>query len=40
VAVPYLCWTVVYFCWLLPHEHYASLGPALANFALMVPAGY
>jgi hypothetical protein len=29
VAVPYLCWSVIYFLYLLPTAHYASAAVAL-----------
>ncbi len=40
VAVPYLCWTVIYFLYLLPTAHYASTAAALENFAKEVATGY
>src|SRR6201995_326644 len=40
VAVPYLCWSVIYFLYLLPTAHYASTGAALRNFAVELATGY
>jgi peptidoglycan/LPS O-acetylase OafA/YrhL len=40
VAVPYLCWTVIYFLYLLPTAHYASAAAALENFAIELATGY
>ena len=40
VAVPYLCWSVIYFLYLLPTAHYASAAAALANFAKEIATGY
>jgi len=40
VTVPYLCWTVIYFLYLLPTSHYASTAAALENFAKETATGY
>src|ERR1700726_2789857 len=31
VVIPDACWTVIYFCYLLPKAHYASVGAAAAS---------
>jgi peptidoglycan/LPS O-acetylase OafA/YrhL len=40
VAVPYLCWSLIYFLYLLPTAHYASAAAALENFAIELATGY
>jgi peptidoglycan/LPS O-acetylase OafA/YrhL len=40
VAVPYLCWSVIYFLYLLPTAHYASTAGALVKFAEELATGY
>jgi peptidoglycan/LPS O-acetylase OafA/YrhL len=40
VTVPYLCWTVIYFLYLLPTSHYASAAAALEQFAKEIATGY
>ncbi|HEY3735698.1 MAG TPA: acyltransferase [Streptosporangiaceae bacterium] len=40
VAVPYLCWTVIYFLYTLPRTHYAGPAAALEHLAWLVPIGY
>lgn len=40
VTVPYLCWTVIYFLYLLPTAHYANPAVALENFAKDIATGY
>jgi peptidoglycan/LPS O-acetylase OafA/YrhL len=40
VTVPYLCWTVIYFLYLLPSTHYASVAAALEHFAKLIATGY
>jgi peptidoglycan/LPS O-acetylase OafA/YrhL len=40
VVIPYLCWNLIYFCYLLPTAHYASLGKALGHLAWLVAIGY
>jgi peptidoglycan/LPS O-acetylase OafA/YrhL len=40
VGIPYLCWTVIYFFYLLPRSHYASPGAALESLARMAETGY
>jgi peptidoglycan/LPS O-acetylase OafA/YrhL len=40
VVIPYLCWTVIYFLYLLPTAHYASVSSALDHLARMAETGY
>jgi peptidoglycan/LPS O-acetylase OafA/YrhL len=40
VAIPYLCWSVIYFLYLLPTAHYASAAAALDHFAKEIATGY
>ena len=40
VSVPYVCWTVIYFLYLLPTAHYASPAAALKNLAKEMATGY
>ena len=40
VTIPYLCWSVIYFLYLLPTAHYASAPAALEKFAEEVATGY
>ncbi|MDX6395612.1 MAG: hypothetical protein QOJ73_6675, partial [Streptosporangiaceae bacterium] len=40
VAIPYLCWSVIYFLYLLPTAHYASAPAALGHFAKEIATGY
>ena len=40
VVIPYLCWTVIYFCYLLPTSHYSSLAAAMDHLALVAGIGY
>jgi peptidoglycan/LPS O-acetylase OafA/YrhL len=40
VGIPYLCWTVIYFLYLLPRPHYPSLASALGHLALLTYTGY
>ena len=40
VVIPYLSWTVIYFLYLLPTSHYASLPAALKRLAAMAETGY
>ncbi|HEX8007264.1 MAG TPA: acyltransferase [Trebonia sp.] len=40
VGIPYLCWTVIYFLYLLPRSHYPSLTSALSHLALLTYTGY
>jgi peptidoglycan/LPS O-acetylase OafA/YrhL len=40
VVIPYLCWTVIYFLYLLPTSHYASLTVAFKHLATMTYIGY
>ena len=40
VGVPYLCWTVIYFFFLLPTAHYHGIGPALKGLGSMAETRY
>jgi peptidoglycan/LPS O-acetylase OafA/YrhL len=40
VVIPYLCWTVIYFFYLLPTAHYPSPASALEHLAMMAETGY
>jgi peptidoglycan/LPS O-acetylase OafA/YrhL len=40
VLIPYLCWTVIYFLYLLPTAHYRSVPSALAHLEGMAEIGY
>jgi peptidoglycan/LPS O-acetylase OafA/YrhL len=40
VTVPYLCWTVIYFLYLLPSMHYRSPAAALEHLAKLTATGY
>jgi peptidoglycan/LPS O-acetylase OafA/YrhL len=40
VVVPYLCWTVIYFLYLLPTSHYRNVPSALAHLAWTAEIGY
>ena len=40
VVIPYLCWTVIYFLYLLPRAHYATPAAALRGLASMAETGY
>jgi peptidoglycan/LPS O-acetylase OafA/YrhL len=40
VVIPYLCWSVIYFFFLLPTAHYASAAVALEKFAEELATGY
>jgi peptidoglycan/LPS O-acetylase OafA/YrhL len=40
VVIPYSCWTVIYFLYLLPTAHYASLAAVLRHLAAMAYTGY
>jgi peptidoglycan/LPS O-acetylase OafA/YrhL len=40
VGIPFLCWTLIYFCYLLPTAHYASAAAAFKNLARMLGGGY
>jgi peptidoglycan/LPS O-acetylase OafA/YrhL len=40
VVIPYLCWTVIYFLYLLPTSHYASPAAALKDLAKTTAIGY
>ena len=39
-GVPYLCWTVIYFLFLLPTAHYHDTAAALRGLAMMAYTGY
>jgi len=40
VGVPYLCWTLIYFLFLMPTTHYHSAKAALSHLWLMTYTGY
>jgi len=40
VGLVYLCWNVIYFFYLLPITHYASLSAALGHLVYMISTGY
>ena len=40
VLVPYLCWTLIYFLYLMPNAHYTSVSAALTHLARMAETGY
>ena len=40
VGVPYLCWTLIYFFFLMPTAHYSSVGSALRGLEAMAKTGY
>jgi peptidoglycan/LPS O-acetylase OafA/YrhL len=40
VGLVYLCWNVIYFFYLLPIAHYASLSAALGHLVYMISTGY
>ncbi len=40
VGVPYLCWTLVYFFFLMPTAHYTGAAAALRGLAAMAATGY
>jgi peptidoglycan/LPS O-acetylase OafA/YrhL len=40
VGIPYLCWTVIYFLYLLPTAHYAGPASALDSLRSMAATGY
>ncbi len=40
VMIPYSCWTLIYFCYLLPKAHYASVSAAAKGLASMAYTGY
>ena len=40
VVIPYLCWTVIYFGYLLPTAHYRSVAAALDHLARTAETGY
>jgi peptidoglycan/LPS O-acetylase OafA/YrhL len=40
VGVPYLCWTLIYFFFLMPTAHYSGVASALRGLAKMAETGY
>jgi peptidoglycan/LPS O-acetylase OafA/YrhL len=40
VGVPYLCWTLIYFFFLMPTAHYHGVASALHGLAAMAETGY
>jgi peptidoglycan/LPS O-acetylase OafA/YrhL len=40
VGAPYLCWTLIYFLFLMPSAHYHGAGQALGGLAAMARTGY
>jgi peptidoglycan/LPS O-acetylase OafA/YrhL len=40
VGAPYLCWTLIYFFFLLPTSHYTGLASALSGLAMLTATGY
>jgi peptidoglycan/LPS O-acetylase OafA/YrhL len=40
VGVPYLCWTLIYFFFLMPTAHYSGVASALRGLAAMAETGY
>ncbi|MGD0702549.1 MAG: acyltransferase [Trebonia sp.] len=40
VGVPYLCWTLIYFFFLMPKAHYSGVASALRGLAAMAETGY
>jgi peptidoglycan/LPS O-acetylase OafA/YrhL len=40
VGIPYACWNVIYFLYLLPRAHYATSEAALRGLARMAETGY
>jgi peptidoglycan/LPS O-acetylase OafA/YrhL len=40
VVIPYLCWTLIYFFYLLPKAHYPSVAAALGDLARTTAIGY
>jgi peptidoglycan/LPS O-acetylase OafA/YrhL len=40
VGIPYLCWNVIYFFYLLPRAHYATWTAALGHLGYMIETGY
>jgi len=40
VGVPYLCWTLIYFLFLMPTTHYHSVASALSHLGSMASTGY
>jgi peptidoglycan/LPS O-acetylase OafA/YrhL len=40
VGIPYLCWTVIYFLYLLPTSHFTSVATALEHLGSMACTGF
>jgi peptidoglycan/LPS O-acetylase OafA/YrhL len=40
VGIPYLCWNLIYFLFLLPTAHYSGVGAALNGLAALMETGY
>ena len=40
VGVPYMCWTLIYFFFLMPTAHYSGVASALRGLAKMAETGY
>jgi len=40
VGVPYVCWTLIYFFFLMPTAHYDGVGSALRGLGAMAETGY
>ena len=40
VGVPYLCWTLIYFFFLMPTAHYSGVASALRGLEAMAETGY
>jgi peptidoglycan/LPS O-acetylase OafA/YrhL len=40
VGIPYLCWSVIYFCYWLPWSHYGSVAAAFDRLADQIYTGY
>ena len=40
VGIPYLCWTLIYFCYTLPTSHYHGVRAALHGLRYMTETGY
>jgi peptidoglycan/LPS O-acetylase OafA/YrhL len=40
VGIPYLCWTLIYFFYLMPSKHYQGIAPALKSLGSMAEQGY
>ncbi len=40
VVIPYVCWNLIYFLYLLPTSHYPDAGAAVGHLAWLVAIGY